>query len=317
MKKILIKIFVFILPILLLAYPLDFLISTQLEKSNRFSGEFSVWRDIYAGNINSKILIYGSSRAWVHINPYHIEQKLNTSCYNLGLDASSFYLQYLRHLEYIENNKHPNMIIMSLDIFSFIGKKNLYNYQQYMPYIWKQNIRNYTKTYNVFDAYDYNMPLIRYLGEKKVFKALFNVLKKNNDSKATVRQKGFMGVNKNWNDDLKKATEAQKIYRVNFDNELFELFKEFLNYCKKQNIEMIFVYSPEYIEGQKYVANRDSILNLFVNVATISDIPFLDYSNDSICYNKELFYNTLHLNKEGADIFSRKLSNDLLDYIKK
>jgi lysophospholipase L1-like esterase len=36
-------------------------------------------------------------------------------------------------------------------------------------------------------------------------------------------------------------------------------------------------------------------------------IPFIDFSKDSMSYNKEYFYNATHLNKKGADLFTEKL----------
>jgi hypothetical protein len=39
---------------------------------------------------------------------------------------------------------------------------------------------------------------------------------------------------------------------------------------------------------------------------------FLDYSSDTICNNKKLFYNSQHLNSKGSEIFTKKLAKDLL-----
>ena len=40
-------------------------------------------------------------------------------------------------------------------------------------------------------------------------------------------------------------------------------------------------------------------------------LTFLDYSYDSISFKKEYFYNSLYLNKTGAEIFTRQLAHDL------
>jgi lysophospholipase L1-like esterase len=52
------------------------------------------------------------------------------------------------------------------------------------------------------------------------------------------------------------------------------------------------------------------------SIATRFSIPYLDYSPDSLMYHKELFYNTTHLNKKGAEIFTRQLAADLKNLIK-
>ena len=41
------------------------------------------------------------------------------------------------------------------------------------------------------------------------------------------------------------------------------------------------------------------------------DIPILDYTYMDICYDTTYFYNAMHLNALGADLFSEKLAHDL------
>ena len=53
------------------------------------------------------------------------------------------------------------------------------------------------------------------------------------------------------------------------------------------------------------------MMTMFQNIADRNNIPFLDYSNDPICYDTSYFYNAMHLNARGADIFTAKLAHDL------
>jgi hypothetical protein len=41
------------------------------------------------------------------------------------------------------------------------------------------------------------------------------------------------------------------------------------------------------------------------------DVPLLDHSNDAMSYKTIYFYNSEHLNKTGAQLFSKKLAGDL------
>ena len=90
-----------------------------------------------------------------------------------------------------------------------------------------------------------------------------------------------------------------------------EDIEQFLKECKRDNIKLIFVYTPEYIEGQKFVANRTSIFKTFSKYSKKYEIPFYDYSKDSLCLDKKYFYNSNHLNKTGAEIFTNKLIDTL------
>ena len=83
---------------MLLSYFADVFISTNLKRANKFAEkEYSTWNDIIEGKVNSDIIIYGNSRAWVQFNSAMMTDSLHLPTYNLGIDGHNFCLQYLRH----------------------------------------------------------------------------------------------------------------------------------------------------------------------------------------------------------------------------
>ena len=89
--------------------------------------------------------IYGSSRAWLHIDPEIIEDSLDLTSYNFGIDGHNFRLQYLRHLEYLRKNNKPHIILHSIDIFTLQYEHDLFHMEQFLPFmLWNNNIRKYT-----------------------------------------------------------------------------------------------------------------------------------------------------------------------------
>src|ERR1700692_382125 len=95
MKKFLLKLLVFFLPIIILSYGADVFISKNLAKSS--SGANPSWKDVFDGTVNSDIVIYGSSRATEQLDPKIFSDSLKHSTYNLGVYAHNFWLQFLRH----------------------------------------------------------------------------------------------------------------------------------------------------------------------------------------------------------------------------
>jgi hypothetical protein len=310
MKNFLLKVLLFTLPILILVYPIDILISNSLAKSDINYGEFEIWNDIYNGTIDCDIAIYGSSRAWIHFNPKIIEDSLNLSVYNFGMDGHNFWLQYLRHLEYIKYNNIPKHIIVSVDVFTLVKRKDLFHIYQFLPYmLWNKNIREYTHSYIGFSTSDYYIPLIRYFGKSEAKSiALKNLV---NCELEKHRYHGFKGMKIEWNEDFEKAESTMGNYKIQLDSNSLDLFENFLKECKSKNINVILVYTPEFIEGQKFVSNRDDIINIYRSLAQKNKIKFLDYSNDKLSYRKELFYNASHLNSNGANLFTKKFLLDL------
>ena len=123
-------------PIFLLGYFFDVSISKNLKNSNRFAEkEYPTWNAIYEGKVNSDLLIFGSSRAWIHIDPTMISDSLGISSYNLGIDGHNFWLQNLRYRELLKYNKMPKFIICSLDYFTLKKNKELYN--EYRNWLFK------------------------------------------------------------------------------------------------------------------------------------------------------------------------------------
>jgi hypothetical protein len=103
-----------------------------------------------------------------------------------------------------------------------------------------------------------------------------------------------------------------KNYKIKLDTASVVLFDKFLQECKNNNIKVSLIYTPEHIEGQKFIKNKNLITDLYKKHAEKYNLLYLDYSKDSICLDKSYFYNATHLNKTGSEVFSKKLVNDLL-----
>lgn len=311
MKKFCFKILLIITPFIVLSYPVDLWLSTTLQKSNEAPGEFEVMNDIYSGELDCDIAIYGSSRAWVHVDPTIIQNNTNLKAYNFGIDGHNFWMQYLRHLEYLKHNKKPAQIIMSVDVFTFQKEANLYYKNQFLPYLlWNKNIQKYTSSYNGFHFLEYYIPAIRYIGENEIVSNNIH-LAFINDKITKYRKQGYKGMDLEWNNDFEKAREEMSFFEVEIHQASIELFQQFIDECKAMNIKVQLVYAPEHISGQQFVSNRKEIFEIFNAIAQKNDLLFLDYSENELCFNKAYFYNASHLNLKGAEIFTNLLIKDL------
>jgi hypothetical protein len=302
----------FITPIIIIAYFVDVWISKNLKNSNRFAEkEYPTWNAIYEGKVNSELLIFGSSRAWIHIDPTMITDSLGISSYNLGIDGHNFWLQNLRYRELLKHNKKPKYIIFSLDYFTLKKNKDLYNSEQFLPYmLWNQEVKEATICYNGFSSIDYEIPLLRYYGNYDAVETALR-FSLGRLSNPITRVKGYQGRAEIWNSDFDDAKASIKRLEVTLDKLTIVLFENFLKECKSNNIKLIFVYSPEYVEGQKFVSNRLQIMELYKKFSQQYHIPFYDFSNDSISYQKKYFYNASHMNKVGSELFTSQLIDKL------
>lgn len=288
---------------------LDSLISQGLKKSK--SNYYYIWNDLLEGKINADIVIYGSSRARLHIDPKVLEDSLKLSVYNLGIDGYNFDMIYARHQLLLRRNTQPKAIIFSLDYFTLEKRADLFNSDQFLPYLNDTFIQIQTQKYKGLSWADYHLPFLRYVGRRRVIREGAQCFFEPSSWQENI-YKGYQASDKKWNDSLlhffKKPTDT---ILDDLDPHSIKAFEAFIQECKNKNIQLICIYSPEYILGQKHIKQRASRLAYFEEICKTHQILYIDYSNLEICSDKNLFYNTQHLNHQGALLFSKKLSADL------
>lgn len=312
MKKFILKIVIFIIPIIVLAYSIDPYLSINLRKSNTFAHqEYPIWNDILDGDLNADILIYGSSRAWVQFDPKILEDTLQMSAYNLGIDGHTFNMQQMRHKLALKYNKQPKIIIHSVDATT-LQKGNFYNSEQILPYmLLNEDFKEFTSNYTPYSYLEYKLPLLRYYGKSDAISTAIKMSFEPNINNRPQRIKGYKGQERSWNKDFESAKKLMKNYNVIIDNNLKQRFDNYLKECKANNIEVILVYAPVYIEGQEFIDNIDEIMNIYIKCAETYNFKFFNFTKDDICYDKAYFYNARHMNKIGSELFTKKLASKI------
>ena len=317
MKLFLKKILSFSLGLFVVAISLDLFFSESLKRSHDFAeGECLVWNDVFNGSINCDVVIYGSSRAWVHVSPKILSNSLGLSVYNLGVDGHSVYMQRLRHNQFLKYNKLPKTVIYSLDFFTLRKKNGFYNYKQLFPYmLFDKDIYHGTESFDFFDFADFLLPVTRYSHQSsELFEVLSDVYLKDTVIPSR-RIRGYKGEDLTWNESerINRNGKTKKLDVGVNEKEWFELI---LNDYQRLGVQVVFVYSPEHISAQNYITNREEIFKIYLEYAKKYNIPFLDYSKSDVCKDSSNFYNSVHLHKQGAEEFSRVLAKDLNDLIR-
>ena len=275
-------------------------------------GEYTVWNDIYSGNINADLIILGNSRAFVNISPLVLDTALKQSAYDLGVDGGDFNLAYTRFKVYLSKNKMPKTVILSVSTSDLERGIGIFNNQQFMPYLNDTIIRKGTANYqNSFTLADYYVPAMKYRSDPISYSVGFNLYFGKEVPNDDVRVRGYQARERVWDDSFENFKKLKKTYTIKADTNLVKEFHELIKTCKANNVKLYFVYSPEYVKVQPYFVNRATIFSYYQDAAKQYNIPFLDYSNDPISHDTTYFYNSEHLNKNGAETFTKKLAQDI------
>ena len=99
--------------------------------------------------------------------------------------------------------------------------------------------------------------------------------------------------------------EAEE-YPFPIDQERVDLLERFINDCKQRNIKLSLIVSP------MYICSKEDVYKIPRELAAKHHIPFIDhYRDSSFVGHPELFYDLGHLNKQGAELYSRKICEEL------
>lgn len=315
MKRFLIKISLFSTIVFLLFLGLEFLISEGLKKSKKH--HFADWNALFKGEINADVIINGSSKALVQVSTIVIDSTLKVNSYNLGINGHDFYMQNSKYFAYTKYNTTPKLVVQIIGNGSLKKRTDLYAFDQFLPYIDDPIIKEVTQDYIGLTSFDYYLPFVRYFGSKTSINegliSFFECLKKKSDPH---RYKGYRPNSAEWDGSFERFVRyCPNGKTIHLTDTSIQLFKKFLSYHKKEDIPLVLVYPPTYDKSQKYINNRAEIMALYDSMAQEYNIPLLDYSKLSMAKDKTYFYNSQHLNRKGAELFSKKLAQDLQKYI--
>ncbi len=331
MKRFIISILAFSVVLFLTLFCFDKIISHGLKKSE--TKHFNNLSQIHQGNLNVDLIINGSSKALVQIDPIIIDSVLGINSYNLGLDGSPFIPQKAQYDLYRTKNKKPKIIVQIVSNGTLRSLQEGFNLPiKFAPYLNVPEVKEMMKLTSSFSYLDYTIPMLKYSG--KPYEIMLGglsffdiqVLKTTdikgyapNDLSWPERSSDSIDASKNKNelsnsDAIKNIEKFTSMDRISCEN-----FERFLYQCKQDNIIVFLVYPPIFEDDFKTIKNLD----YYHKVAEEHNAHFLNYSKDSVlAFDKKYFYNSQHLNLKGATHFTNQLASDIKlrtsqDYLEK
>jgi hypothetical protein len=290
---------------ILVILALDFLVGSALNYFyfNQSSG--FQYRTTYAlEETNAEVLVFGSSRANHHYDPEVFQNSLKKPFYNTGRDGQFIFYQTAL-LEGILERYTPEIII-----YDFAGSFE-YDQEDYdrlsslMPYY--DSNENIREVVNLRSAYE----PVKNLSKVYPFNSsLFNIMVGNMEFNKTKNKdfQGYVPLEGNWKIELDSIVGIKK-YKT--DSVKVAQFKKFIALVKAKNIRLYICYSPVYVFSE-----HDYSKTLCEKICADEKIPFYDFSRkQDYLSNKEFFSDQIHLNAKGAIIFSRQLSNMIINDI--
>ncbi len=253
------------------------------------------------------IIIFGSSRAVVHYDTPFISDSLGLDVYNAGYAGNGIVLS-VGLLELVLERYSPKLVVFdvepSFDIYEYSQDNNHVRYLKYLkPYYNKPGVSDIFKDVSTEEWYKVHSGLIRYNTEI-IPRVVDNVINRGQDPQGFTPGKGVMTAEPTKENNDNKKQRVIDLFKLEYLQKLVSL-------CKKKNVPLILISSP------KYGATDSEILQPAKEIAKKNDVLFLDYYSDMrYVYHKEWFSEPMHLNSEGARVYSRMIAGILPQYIK-
>ncbi|WP_144264052.1 SGNH/GDSL hydrolase family protein [Filimonas lacunae] len=261
---------------------------------------------------NQDVIILGSSRAIRHYNTSILSDKLHLSCYNAGRDAQ--FLPYYSAIEDVVFAKHtPKLLILDMNVWEFSPNSQKYdrlsiflpyvqNHPELVPYI--EEMGKWEKLKLYCHTYLYNSTL---------FIAMHDFLLGGSLPKD---ENGYLPLDRQMSKhDFDNYEQKKKLYdakraqeHIVLDQKAVKYFESMLDKARAKNVKVYVIISPTILSEPETEEKKliGTIAQRYPNVT------FLDYTHDTRYNNLyQKFADEFHLNKEGAEEYSKQLADTL------
>ena len=222
----------------------------------------------------AEVLIFGSSRANHHYVPEIFEDKLHCTCFNTGVDGQSLLYNYAI-LKTITNRYNPRLIIIDISPEDLNYSAHEYErlsallpyYQAYPEISRVVDLRGpFEKLKSVSACYPYN----------SLFFEIANANLHYKKKKSMPEINGYIPIFKIMKDN---EVEISTNNTCNIDENKINAMEDIILTCKQKGIDLIFVYSPIWLNPQESYCN-----NVISELCFKNGIDYIDLSHPPCFY---------------------------------
>ena len=298
------RLFKKLLILFILLFAFDRIIGTLLENAYKHAPQGDIQTFAHSiTNPSEDIFIYGSSRAVHGYDTKIFTDSLGLTCFNSGRENSNI-LYHSSILKEMMRKHTPKIVVLDVSAKELTWRSaensKAVLASMILPYVridtsFKNIAANLfpdeLRKAEISKIYPYNslvLPLM--IGKRK--------LKNGGNINGYVPLKGnkVEGELPAFTDDNDKTDPTATAY-----------FEDFVRNAKAKNVRLYVVQSPIYVKPFTNSISLDTIKSILKRY----DEPFWDYSFDTAFYKKQYFYDNLHLNTTGAELYTSKLVSDI------
>lgn len=249
------------------------------------------------------VLILGSSRAHHHYDAPFLRDTLGVDVYNAGFDGNGVVLAD-GVLEMVLNRYKPQLVLFDVepdfDVNVYEKDNHHTRYiKNLKPYYREGGVSEIIKDVSMDEWRKVQSGLIRYNTEI-LGMAVDNLIDRGMD------RRGFQSLS----GKMEKDPEPKAPKKEELDPFKLAYVEKLIVLCQSNDVPLVLVGSP------KYGKTDSEALRPVKDIANKYEVPFLDYYADpSFMAHKEWFKEPMHLNSEGARVFSKMIAQEISELL--
>lgn len=249
------------------------------------------------------IFILGSSRAHHHYVPQVFKDSLGMDCYNGGRDGNGIIFQYGIY-KMITERYHPQLVIYDVepafDIYEFEEDVNHTRYLSALkPYYKHPEVEQTFKDVSTIEYLKVHSGLFRH--NSALISIFIDYLVSRGDN--TDSSNGYSPLFGAIKQEYNKIVDEERVDDALKQSYMLKLIKD----ASDNQIPLLIVASP------KHGATNSDCFNDIKQYCEDYNVPFFDYYADSyFMAHPEYFKEPMHLNGDGAELFTKVV----VEYIK-
>lgn len=319
------SLFLFVVILLLLDMIIGMLLKPYYLAATNF-----LYQDFYSRHIDHHrgdgfaVVFMGDSRTQHGVNSKYISRLCNCHAGNIALGGANMVTTYYVLRDYLEKNSQPQLIVLQTSWASIVSQPNGGHYTLLLEDLpARDQLSYFTASFDwnfaakkILRSYRYREAVSRFLrGDKSIYQdrpaaQSENAVDEFSPIKVTIDQQADLQLEllKKFNSFAVPVDDAQLFY-----------LEKILSLLQSKKITVIMVQPPEPREALRAVKNFTDLNHKISEKATTYNVRYLNYNDltDPFLSNKMYFADEQHLNEVGADLYTKRLWNDIENSLKK
>jgi hypothetical protein len=259
------------------------------------------------------LLMVGSSRVLVHLDPRIMDSVTGLNSYNAGFNSATIKTCFNIISAAVKYQTHIKAVILNIDYGIFSIEQDPYKDAYYYPFENNGLDIKMTDSGSVGLVHKVRIFDVSLYDDYVKYAAIDGLLRPNRILPGYKGYQPHLAVN-DFKNIFDSSMSSKEIF---YSADAFNLLKQCIAICRQHHVQLIMVMAPYYKRQspEKYYSNAAQVVNTIEQTAKQNNVPFFNYCNLSFANEEQYFYNMNHLNSKGAALYTQAVADSIKRYL--